>query len=71
MPSTIKQTAFRFTEQDLAFLDAIAEHVGTRSRTEALRVMIRTYVRSEGIKVGPPATTATKTKTTKKKAAKR
>jgi hypothetical protein len=47
----IKQTAFRFSGEDLAILDAIAAHVGTRSRSEALRVVIRSYARAEGLRV--------------------
>jgi hypothetical protein len=51
MPSTTKQTAFRFTDDDLAVLDAILEHLGMHSRTEALRVVLRGYARAEGIEI--------------------
>lgn len=49
--TTTKSTAFRFTDEDLALLDAIQQHTGIRSRTEALRAAIRGYVRAEGIEV--------------------
>jgi hypothetical protein len=54
MPSTVKQTAFRFTSDDLAVLDAILKHLGMHSRTEALRVVLRGYARAEGIEVAKP-----------------
>jgi hypothetical protein len=50
--ATIKATAFRFTAEDLALLDAIQKHVGTSSRTEALRTLLRYYARAEGLEVG-------------------
>jgi hypothetical protein len=51
MPTT-KATAFRFTAEDIALLDAIRRHTGTVSRTETLRAVLRNYVRSEGIDIG-------------------
>ena len=54
VPSTIKQTAFRFTPEDLTFLDAIQGHLGMHSRTEALRVVLRSYARAEGIEIARP-----------------
>lgn len=44
-----KATAFRFSDDDLAALDAIQRHTGIHSRTEALRIAIRGYARAEGI----------------------
>ena len=52
--ATVKQTAFRFTAEDLALLDAIQQHTGISSRIDALRAVIRQYVRAEGIEVGKP-----------------
>ena len=51
---TIKQTAFRFTEEDLATLGAIQEHTGVISRTETLRLVIRSYARTERIVLPKP-----------------
>jgi hypothetical protein len=48
----VKQTAFRFTEEDLALLDAVQKHTGISTRTDALRAVLRSYVRAEGISVG-------------------
>jgi hypothetical protein len=56
MEYTVKQTAFRFTEEDLVMLEAIREHTGVRSRVDSLRVVIRHYVRCEGIQIGKPKT---------------
>jgi len=50
----VKQTAFRFSAEDLTLLDAIQKHVGTSSRTEALRALLRYYVRAEKLEVGKP-----------------
>jgi metal-responsive CopG/Arc/MetJ family transcriptional regulator len=52
--TTVKATAFRFTADDLAILDAVQKHVGTSSRTEALRALLRYYVRAESIEVQKP-----------------
>lgn len=54
MPSTIKQTAFRFTAEDLATLEAVQRHTGVVSRTEAIRIVLRSYVRSEGLTLSKP-----------------
>jgi len=51
---TVKQTAFRFTAEDLAYLDAIQKHTGISSRVDALRAVIREYVRKERIEVEGP-----------------
>lgn len=48
-----KQTAFRFTDEDLALLDAAKAHTGLRSRTEVLRFVLRAWSRAEGVE--PPA----------------
>jgi hypothetical protein len=47
----VKQTAFRFTAEDLALLDAIRQHTGVGNRTDALRAVIRNYARAEGIEI--------------------
>jgi len=45
-----KLTAMRLTADDRALLDAIQEHVGTASRTEAFRAALREYARVQGIR---------------------
>jgi hypothetical protein len=50
----VKQTAFRFNEEDLAILDAVQRHTGISTRTDALRAVLRSYVRAEGIEVEKP-----------------
>ena len=52
--ATVKATAFRFTAEDLTLLGAIQKHVGTTSRTEALRALLRYYVRAEGLEISKP-----------------
>jgi hypothetical protein len=47
----VKQTAFRFNEEDLAILDAVQKHTGISTRTDALRAVLRSYVRAEGIEL--------------------
>jgi predicted DNA-binding protein len=54
MATMVKQTAFRFTEEDLDLLDAIQKHTGVSTRVDALRAVLRTYARAEGIEVGKP-----------------
>lgn len=50
-----KLTAMRLTAEDRALLDAIQEHVGTASRTEAFRAALREYARAQGIRwMKPP-----------------
>lgn len=39
-------TAFRLTDEDLAALALVQEHTGIRSRTEAIRMLIRYYARA-------------------------
>lgn len=51
MANTVKQTAFRFTDDDLAILDAIQQHLGIQAKTEALRAVLRAYARAEGIAI--------------------
>jgi hypothetical protein len=52
-----KATAFRFTDDDLAILDAIQRYTGVRTRTEAVRMAIHHYVRIEGVKTDAPKAT--------------
>jgi hypothetical protein len=49
--ATVKATAFRFTDEDLAIIDAIQQYTGTGTRIDALRVALRGYQRAEGIEV--------------------
>jgi hypothetical protein len=44
-----KVSAFRFTEEELALLEMIQGHTGIRSRTEALRAVLRYYVEAQGL----------------------
>lgn len=46
-----KQTAFRFTDEDLALLDALRSKVGVLSRTEVVRMAIRVLAEREGLKL--------------------
>jgi hypothetical protein len=41
----------RLTPDDLALLAAIQEHLGTNTRTEALRVALKAYATERGIKI--------------------
>lgn len=47
--ATIKQTAFRFTAEDIALLDAIQAKLGIVNRTEILRLAIRRLADLEGV----------------------
>jgi hypothetical protein len=48
MPPT-KVKAFRFTDEELELLEVIQGHTGIRSRTEALRAVLKYYVEGEGL----------------------
>jgi len=50
----VKQTAFRFTAEDLALLDAVQRHTGISTRTDALRAVLRSYARAEKIELDAP-----------------
>jgi len=52
----VRVKAIRFAEEELALLDMIQGHTGIRSRTEALRAILKHYVESEGVdsNKGPP-----------------
>lgn len=56
-----KLSAFRLTPDDLVILDACQDHVGVQSRSEALRAILRAYVRAEGIKLPKQPAQGTKT----------
>jgi hypothetical protein len=43
----VKVTAFRFTDEELELLGVIEGHTGIRSRTEALRKVLKEHVPSE------------------------
>jgi hypothetical protein len=45
----VKVTAFRFTDEELELLGVIEGHTGIRSRTEALRKVLKEHVPSEGV----------------------
>jgi hypothetical protein len=53
---TVKQTAFRFTGDDLATFDLVQRHTGIIARTEVLRMLIRFYARAEGSRSRCPGT---------------
>jgi hypothetical protein len=44
----------RLTPEDLALLAAIQAHVGTATRTEALRVALTAFAKERGIVVAKP-----------------
>ena len=48
----VKVTTFRFTEEELELLEVIQGHTGIRSRTEALRAVLKYYADGEGLTVG-------------------
>jgi metal-responsive CopG/Arc/MetJ family transcriptional regulator len=53
-----KVKAIRFADEELALLDMIQGHTGIKSRTEALRAILRHYVESKGVEAEeapPPA----------------
>ena len=50
-----KVTAIHFSEEELALLEVIQGHTGIRSRTDALRTVLRYYARAEKLTVDPPA----------------
>lgn len=47
--AAVKVTPFRFTEEELDLLGVIQGHTGVRSRTEALRKVLRYYAEAEGL----------------------
>jgi hypothetical protein len=49
---TVRQTAFRFTAEDLSILDAIQRRTGIVSRTEVIRMAIRALAAAQGISFG-------------------
>lgn len=63
-----KLTSMRFTDDDLALLLSIQHHVGTNTRTEALRVLMRSYCRQEGIEPQPKKPMRSRSKATAGKA---
>jgi hypothetical protein len=50
MPTT-KQTAIRFTADDLALLEGLRDKLGLLSRTEVVRMAIRLLATREGLKL--------------------
>jgi hypothetical protein len=51
----VKVTAFRFTEEELELLGVIEGHTGIRSRTEALRKVLKEHTPLAGNPGEPPA----------------
>lgn len=47
--AAVKVTPFRFTDEELELLGVIQGHTGVRSRTEALRKVLRYYADAEGL----------------------
>ncbi|MGD0677676.1 MAG: hypothetical protein ABSC94_19845 [Polyangiaceae bacterium] len=45
----VKITAVRFTDEELAVLGVIQGQTGIRSRTEALKTVLRYYAEAEGL----------------------
>jgi hypothetical protein len=45
-----KVKVFRFTDEELALLEAIQGHTGIRSRMEALRTVMEYYAKAEGVR---------------------
>jgi hypothetical protein len=54
MVETVKQTAFRFTPDDLAILEAVQRKTGILNRTELLRMAIRALAVAQGVSVEKP-----------------
>lgn len=53
MAPLMKQTAFRMTDEDIAILDEAKRQSGALSRAEALRVVLRFWAESHGVKPKP------------------
>lgn len=49
MNMALQQTAFRLDAEDLEILDETMRQTGVRSRTDALRLVLRHYARQHGI----------------------
>jgi hypothetical protein len=47
--ATVKQTAFRFTSEDLAIVDAVQHKLGIVNRTDVLRMAIRALAEAQGV----------------------
>lgn len=60
MPSTMKQTAFRLTDEDVAILDEAQRRSGLITRSEALRLVLREWARASGVEVKVPRKRARK-----------
>ena len=51
--ATVKQTAVRFTPDDLELLDALQRKTGIQSRTDVLRMAIRALAEAHGVTIEP------------------
>ena len=51
-----KVRTFRFSDEELELLEVIQGHTGIRSRTEALRAVLKYYAEGEGIALGDAKT---------------
>lgn len=49
--ATTKQTTIRFTDEDLALLEAIAKRLGILSRTDVIRMALRELAKIHGVTV--------------------
>jgi len=47
--ATVKQTAFRLTQEDLAIIDAAKQRLGLADRTETLRYLLRQWPGSTAV----------------------
>jgi len=54
MPYMPQQTTVRFTDEDIALLEAIQERTGIVSRSEILRRAIRVMAEQEGVRPKAP-----------------
>jgi hypothetical protein len=57
-----KVRTFRFSDEELELLEVIQGHTGIRSRTEALRAVLKYYAEGEGIALGDASTRRTPSK---------
>ncbi len=49
-----KVTAIKFADEELALLNLIQGQTGIRSRNEALRIVLKHYIESEGLDATKP-----------------
>jgi hypothetical protein len=49
----VKVTTIKFADEELALLELIQGQTGIRSRTEALRTVLKHYIEAEGLDAKP------------------